>query len=99
MLHLGIVDNAILYNMTPKEYNIKIKGKMLQDVQKYEDMSIQAIFNQRAKGKRMSSKKLFDADKARKNILNPVAEQVKEREKRDYSNLSAALAALNKKGE
>lgn len=99
MLHLGIVDNAILYAMTPREYNIKVKAKMLADVKKYEDMSIQAIFNQRAKMKRASAKKIFDADKARKNILNPEAEQQKEREKRDYSNLAKALAALNKKGE
>ena len=98
MQYLNIVDNTILYAMTPAEYNRKMKGAMLQEVKRYEDMSIQAIFNARAaNGKRMSPKKLFDAEKARQNILRPKEQREKERANRDYSNLRAALKALNNK--
>lgn len=101
MQHLGIVDNDILYSMTPAEYNRKIRGAMLRDVQMYENMTIQAIFNARAaNGKRITAKKLFDAEKARHNILHPKEQKEKERAKRDYTYLKRALAAMNqKKGE
>lgn len=98
MQYLGIADNEILYNMTPAEYNRKIKGAMLRDVQTYENMTIQAMFNARAaNGKRVTAKKLFDAEKARHNILNPKQEKEKERAQRDYTYLERALAAMNKK--
>ena len=97
MQYLNIVDNDVLYAMTPNEYNRKMKGAMLQDVKRYEDMAVQAIFNANAaNGKKVTSKKLFDGDKARKNILNP---KKQEKENRDYTYLQRAMASMKKKGE
>jgi len=98
MQYLSIVDNDLLYAMTPNEYNRKIKGAMLRDVQMYENMTIQSIFNaQAANGKRITAKKLFDAERARQNILRPKEVKEKERASRDYTYLQRALAAMNQK--
>ncbi len=47
-----------------------MKGAMLRDIKNYEDMSVQAIFIARAQNeKRVNVKKLFNADKTRREIL------------------------------
>lgn len=100
MQYLNIADNDLLYAMTPNEYNRKIKGVMLRDVQMYENMTIQAIFNAQAtNGKRITAKKLFDAERARQNILHPKEQKEKERASRDYTYLQRALAAMNQSKE
>lgn len=53
----------------PSEYLAFIKGAQLRETDELEVLSIAAIFNARANNeKRMSSKKLYDANKARKQI-------------------------------
>ena len=95
MQYLNIVDNDILYAMTPNEYNRKMKGVMLQDVKRYEDMAVQAIFNANAaNGKKVTTKKLFDGEKARKKILNPNKQK---KENRNYTYLQRAMASMKKR--
>lgn len=44
---------------------------MLRDVKNYEDMAVQAIFTARAQNeKRVNVKKLFNAEKVRKEIID-----------------------------
>ena len=47
-----------------------LKGAMLRDIKRYEDMAVQAIFTARSSNeKRVDVKKLFNADKAKRQIL------------------------------
>lgn len=67
---MNITDFEYLYSLDLREWNNLMRGAALRDIKAYEDMAVSAIFNVRAKHeKRVSTKKLFDADKARKCLL------------------------------
>lgn len=71
-----------------------MKGAMLRDVKNYEDMAVQAIFTARAQNeKRVNVKKLFNAEKVRKEILENKAEVAKEK---DFTLFNKAKEAMKK---
>lgn len=59
-----------MYSWTNREYQNFLKGAFLDEIDELERFSIAAIFNARANNeKRITSKKLFNGDKARKKVL------------------------------
>lgn len=67
---------------------------MLRDVKHYEDMAVQAIFTARAQNEnRVSVKKLFNAEKVRKQILNSESQVVEEK---DFTLFNKAKEAMKK---
>lgn len=66
-----------------------LKGAMLRDIKRYEDMAVQAIFTVRASNeKRVDVKKLFNADKAKRQILK------QEEPKKDFTRFDKAQKAM-----
>lgn len=66
---MKVYDTEIIYNWTPREFKNFMKGAQLREIDNIESFSIAAIFNARASNeKRMSPKKLYDANKARKQL-------------------------------
>ncbi|RIJ64091.1 hypothetical protein D1606_11945 [Rummeliibacillus sp. POC4] len=71
-----------------------MKGAMLRDVKNYEDMAVQAIFTARAQNeKRVNVKKLFNAEKVRKQILNNESQVAEEK---DFTLFRKAKEAMKK---
>lgn len=67
---------------------------MLRDVKNYEDMAVQAIFTARAQNeKRVNVKKLFNAEKVRKQILNNESQVAEEK---DFTLFNKAKEAMKK---
>lgn len=59
----------MIYSWTPREFDNFMKGANLREIDNLEAFSIAAMFNARASNaRRMTSKKLYDADKARKKL-------------------------------
>ncbi|MGE7954808.1 hypothetical protein [Lysinibacillus xylanilyticus] len=55
---------------TPNEYKALLKGAQMRMVSDYENLAIQAMYNRKAENaKRLKLTDLFDAEKARKRIL------------------------------
>ncbi|MFF2174973.1 hypothetical protein ACFVT8_00685 [Lysinibacillus sp. NPDC058147] len=55
---------------TPNEYKALLKGAQMRMVSDYENLAIQAMYNRKAENaKRLKITDLFDAEKARKRIL------------------------------
>lgn len=66
-----------------------LKGAMLRDIKAYEDMAVQAIFTARAANeKRVDVKKLFNADKAKRQILK------QEEPEKDFTRFDKAQKAM-----
>lgn len=67
-----------MYSWTNREYQNFLKGAYLFEADELERFSIAAIFNARAANeKRITSKKLFNADKVRKKINKDESKQGK----------------------
>ncbi|MCP3741465.1 hypothetical protein [Rossellomorea sp. BNER] len=81
---------------TPNEYNAFIKGAQQREADQLEKLAISAVFNAKANNeKRMSVRKLFDADKAHKRI-NSQSENWKESKEtvislKQYNRMKKAL--------
>lgn len=66
---MGIYNLDLIYSWTYREYTNFLKGARLSEIDHRENLSISAIFNaQASNAKRTSAKKLYDADKARRQI-------------------------------
>ncbi|AMA61971.1 MAG: hypothetical protein ACRC0Q_09890 [Kurthia gibsonii] len=66
-----------------------LKGAMLRDIKRYEDMAVQAIMHARAANeKRVDVKKLFNADKAKRQILK------QEEPEKDFTRFDKAQKAM-----
>lgn len=66
-----------------------LKGAMLRDIKSYEDMAVQAIFTARAANeKRIDVKKLFDGDKAKRQLLK------QDEKKKDFTRHERAQKAM-----
>lgn len=69
-----------------------MKGAMLRDVKNYENMAVQAIFTARAQNeKRVNVKKLFNAEKVRKEIMQNKSEVAEEK---DFTLFNKAKEAM-----
>lgn len=89
MQYLNITDFDSLYSLDLREWNNMLKGAMLRDIKAYEDMAVQAIFTARAANeKRVDVKKLFNADKAKRQILK------QEEPVKDFSRFDKAQEAM-----
>ena len=90
--YLQVYDTDLIYSWTPREFKNFIKGARLRDIDRLESSAIGAMFNARASnGGRMTAKKLFDADKARKQIDSV---EGKGEAKKDLTRYHAAKAAM-----
>jgi PAB1-binding protein PBP1 len=66
---LEVYDTELIYSWTPREYKNFIKGSQHREIDEYERMAKGALFNRYATNeKRVSEKKMFDADKARRRL-------------------------------
>lgn len=90
--YLQVYDTSTIYSWTPREFKNFIKGARLRDIDQLESVAIGAMFNANAaNGKRVTLKKLFNADEARKQINS--VEGKKELGK-DLTRYHAAQAAM-----
>lgn len=65
-------DTDLIYSWTPREFRNFTKGAQLRTIDTYELSAISAIFNAKAKNKkRVKLKDIFDAEKARKDLISP----------------------------
>lgn len=68
--YLGVHDVDLIMSWTPNEYKAFLKGAQMKMVSDYENLAIQAMYIRKADNeKRLKLTDLFDADKARKRIL------------------------------
>jgi protein tyrosine/serine phosphatase len=68
---LGVYDIELIYSWTPREYKNFIKGAKHREIDTLENEAISALFHRKASSeKRITLKKLFDADKAHKRLEN-----------------------------
>lgn len=66
---MNVYDIDLIMSWTPKYFKWLVKGAQLAETDKIESLAIAAIFNAKANNsKRISLKKLYDADKARRKI-------------------------------
>lgn len=76
---MQVYDTDLIYSWTPREFENFMKGANLREIDNLEALSIAAMFNARASNaKRMTSKKLFDAEKARKKLETKSKDKEKE---------------------
>ena len=67
--YFGIYDTEVILSWMPSEYLALMKGVQLREIDDLERLAIGALFTAKAQNsKRISLKKLFDADKARRKI-------------------------------
>lgn len=65
-------DTDLIYSWTPREFRNFTKGAQLRTIDSYELSAIQAIFNAKVKSKkRVKLKDIYDAEKARKDLISP----------------------------
>lgn len=89
---LGVYDSHLIYSWTPREYGNRIKGAQLARVDETALRIDMALLNASAqRAKRMpKAKKVYDAEKIRKQILNGHAEKPK-----DFTLFNKAKEAIN----
>lgn len=77
--YLQIYDTNIIYSWTPREWKNFLKGAKLRNVDEQELLATGALFNVKAKGLKgsVSVKKIFDAEKSRKAIVNEESKKEK----------------------
>jgi hypothetical protein len=86
---MNIYDIDLIMSWTPKQYLLLLKGAKHRNVDELERISISAIWSARASNeKRISAKKLFNADKERSRIDNP---EIKQEEKQRMIHLNEAF--------
>lgn len=69
--YLQVYDLDLIYSWTPRELRIFLEGAQLRRVDEHEGMALQAMMQRYANNaKRAKVKDMFDADKARKIVLN-----------------------------
>lgn len=68
---LQVYDLDLIYSWTPREFKNFMDGAQLRRVDEHEGMALQAMMQRYANNaKRAKVKDMFDADKARKIVLN-----------------------------
>ncbi|MDX1807678.1 MAG: hypothetical protein R3267_11695 [Paenisporosarcina sp.] len=73
---LEIYDTEVIYSWTPREFKNFIKGVQLRKIDLYELSAISAIFNAKVKSKKsVKLKDIYDAEKARKEIIKGVTKE------------------------
>lgn len=65
-------DTDLIYSWTPREFRNFTKGAQLRTIDAYEMSAITAIFHAKVKSKkRIKLKDIYDAEKARKDLVSP----------------------------
>lgn len=66
---MGVYDNDIILDWTPREYLAKLKGAQHARIDEFEALAVAAVMNARANNeKRVSVKKLFNAEKMHREL-------------------------------
>ncbi|WP_164670968.1 hypothetical protein [Virgibacillus doumboii] len=67
--YLQVYDIDLIYSWTPREFKTLVKGAQHREIDEFERMARNAMFNRYANNnKHAREKKMFDADKARKRL-------------------------------
>lgn len=90
--YLGVYDLETIYSWTPRQFNNLIKGARLREVDEIERSAMAAMFNARAANGKVTVKKLFDAEKARRQVLSV------DNKKQEAVNLDRYYAMKKAKG-
>lgn len=101
--YLQVYDVDLILSWTPREFKNFIKGAQLRIVDEYEAMAKQAMFNRYAQNaKRAKEKKMFDAQAARRRIMNGLDNWKESREPKinvdRYRAAQKAMKAYTMKG-
>lgn len=90
--YLHVYDIDTIYSWTPRQFKNFMKGAQLREADNWEREAANAFFTAKASNSRKTSvKELYDADKARKEILT---DSTKEPVKKDLTLYNAAKAAM-----
>ncbi|AND42726.1 hypothetical protein A361_07940 [Cytobacillus oceanisediminis 2691] len=100
---MQVYDTELILSWTPREFQNFIKGAQLRIVDQYEGMAKQAMFNRYAQNsKRAKEKKMFDAQTARKRVMNGTGNWKESREPKintdRYRAAQKAMKAYRMKG-
>ncbi|MGE7922379.1 hypothetical protein ACQKND_04230 [Viridibacillus arvi] len=95
--YLRIADVDLILSWTANEFGAFIKGAKLRDVDILDNLAMAAVFDRVANNKKKLNPKkdLFDAETARKRILNDDSDEWKESKEYDLTYYNKAKEAMN----